>query len=99
MVVNPEILALATLVLTIGAEMIHSRRIKSIATLAFGPPALPSSWTRIVPAMRCVALASGIWGLTTLLTIQPKIHKAKAVDPDEIRHIIIVLDVSPSMKI
>ena len=43
MVVNPEILALATLVLTIGAEMIHSRRIKSIATLAFGPPALPSS--------------------------------------------------------
>ena len=73
MVVNPEILALATLVLTIGAEMIHSRRIKSIATLAFGPPALPSSWTRIVPAMRCVALASGIWGLTNapalLLTI------------------------------
>ena len=99
MVVNPEILALATLVLTIGAEMIHSRRIKSIATLAFGPPALPSSWTRIVPAVRCIALASGIWGLTTLLTIQPKIHKAKAVDPDEIRHIIIVLDVSPSMKI
>ena len=46
-----------------------------------------------------MAVSLGIWGLATLLTIQPKIHKANAVDPDEIRHIVIVLDVSPSMKI
>jgi Ca-activated chloride channel family protein len=46
-----------------------------------------------------MAVALAMWGLTTLLTIEPKIHKARAVDPDEIRHIVIVLDVSPSMKI
>ena len=99
MVVNPEISALAALVLTIGAEMIHSRRITNIAILSFGPSSLPSSWARIAPATRCMAVALAMWGLTTLLTIEPKIHKAKAVDPDEIRHIVIVLDVSPSMKI
>ncbi len=99
MVVNPEISALTALVIAIGAEMIHSRRIKNIAILSFGPSALPSSWARIAPAIRCLALSLGIWGLTTLLTIQPKVLKAQAVDPDEIRHIVIVLDVSPSMKI
>ncbi|MBV63805.1 MAG: hypothetical protein CMP45_04795 [Rickettsiales bacterium] len=99
MVTNPEILALAALVLTVGAEMIHSRRINAIATLSFGPSALPSSWSRVAPVVRCLAITLIIWGLTTLLTIQPKVHKAKTVDPDEIRHIVIVLDVSPSMKI
>ncbi|MEE3177040.1 MAG: VWA domain-containing protein [Verrucomicrobiota bacterium] len=99
MVVNPEISALTALVLTIGAEMIHSRRITNIAILSFGPSSLPSSWARIAPATRCMAVALAMWGLTTLLTIEPKIHKAKAVDADEIRHIVIVLDVSPSMKI
>jgi len=79
--------------------MIHSRRITNIAILSFGPSSLPSSWARIAPATRCMAVALAMWGLTTLLTIEPKIHKAKAVDPDEIRHIVIVLDVSPSMKI
>ena len=99
MVSNPEILALVALVITAATEMIHARRIKAISTLSFGPSAVPSSWYRIVPTMRCLAIALIIWGLTSLLGIQPKIHKAKAVDPNEIRHIVIVLDVSPSMKI
>ena len=99
MVSNPEILALAALLITIGAELIHLRRIKAIATLSFGPSALPSSWSKIAPIIRCLAVALIIWGLTTLLTIQPKVHKAETVDPNEIRHIVIVLDVSPSMKI
>lgn len=99
MVSNPEIIALAALLITIGAEMIHLRRIKKIATLSFGPSALPSSWSKIAPIIRCIAVTLIVWGLTTLLTIQPKVHKAKTVDPNEIRHIVIVLDVSPSMKI
>ena len=99
MVSNPEILALVALVITAATEMIHARRIKAISTLSFGPSAVPSSWYRIVPTMRCLAIALIIWGLTSLIGIQPKIHKAKAVDPNEIRHIVIVLDVSPSMKI
>ena len=99
MVSNPEILALVALVIAAATEMIHARRIKAISTLSFGPSALPSSWYRIVPSVRCLSIALIIWGLTSLLMIQPKIHKAKAVDPNEIRHIVIVLDVSPSMKI
>lgn len=99
MVATPEILAAAALVLTVGAEMLHSRRIERVATLAFGPSAFPSVWARITPAVRCLAIAFATWGLATLIVIQPKIHRAKAADPNEIRHIIIVLDVSPSMKL
>ena len=40
------------------------------------------------------------WGLTTLLTIDPKLHAGGEEIPDnEKRHLIIVLDVSPSMRL
>jgi Ca-activated chloride channel homolog len=39
------------------------------------------------------------WALATLFMLPPKTHSAKKVDPKRIRHVVLVLDVSPSMKL
>ena len=44
-------------------------------------------------------MAAAAWGLLTLMNITPKVYKAKTVQEAEIQHIVIVLDVSPSMKL
>jgi len=39
------------------------------------------------------------WGLVTLLLLPPKVHQATALEDHERRHIVLVLDVSPSMRL
>ena len=99
MVGAPEIVAGAALILTAGAEALHRRRVASVARLAFGPAGKASPWTVAAPYARAVAVAALAWGLLTLYEVKPKAYKAKAVAPDEIHHVVIVLDVSPSMKL
>jgi Ca-activated chloride channel homolog len=40
-----------------------------------------------------------VWGTLTLILLAPKTHKAGDVKPEEIRRLLLVLDVSPSMKL
>ena len=99
MVSLPEILSLAVLIASLGTEWLHSRRTGKIAQLVFGPSGKPALWARSTPMVRCIAMAAASWGLLTLMNITPKVYKAKTVQENEMQHIVIVLDVSPSMKL
>ncbi len=90
---------LAVLLLAGLAEYIHSRRCKRMAHLAFGPEGESRPWTRIVPYLRPLCLAAISWGLLVLLQVQPKVFEALELPENQYRHVILVYDVSPSMKL
>ena len=77
----------------------HARRSRRLARLAFGPDLRPAPWARFAPALRVAAIAALCWGLVTLLVLPPKVHVAETIPDNERRHVLIVLDVSPSMRL
>lgn len=81
------------------AEALHHRRCRALAPLAFGPTRRPAVWARAAPALRVLGLAALAWGLAALLTVDPKVHKAAGEEELEERHLLLVLDVSPSMRL
>jgi Ca-activated chloride channel family protein len=95
----PELVALAAVLLLTAAERLHARRVRRIAPLAFGPARRPALWARFAPAGRIVAAAALAWGLTTLFLLPPKVHKAGTIPEGEFRDLLLVLDVSPSMRL
>jgi len=91
--------ALAAVLLALG-EALHALRTRRLAHLAFGPGARPRPWTHAAPSLRVLAGAAAAWGLATLLLLPPKTHRAEATEselPPE--HLVLVLDVSPSMRL
>ena len=95
-------LAIATIVmvLAVAAEILHVARLRHVAGLAFGPCARPRPWARLAPAVRVAAMGATTWGLATLVALDPKVHKAEDEIPDnEMRHLLVVIDVSPSMHL
>ena len=89
-------------VLVAMAEFLHGRRVRRIAWLAFGPRRQPRHWARAAPLLRVVAAGALAWGLTTLLLVPPMKHMvtdAELVRPEDQKHILLVLDVSPSMRL
>lgn len=95
----PELVAMAVILVVLAAEVLHALRIRQIARLAFGPGQRPSSWVYAVPLLRSLALGGFTWGVLTLLSLAPKTHRAGEVKPEEVRRLLLVLDVSPSMKL
>jgi Ca-activated chloride channel family protein len=94
-----ELVAFAVLIFVAAAELIHLRRVRSVAQLAFGPGKQPRIWARFAPAMRTIALGALAWGLVTLILVQPKVHGGQDVDKSKLRHLVLLLDVSPSMRL
>jgi Ca-activated chloride channel family protein len=90
--------AIAALVMA-GAELLHAARTRRVAALAFGPSRQPLLWARLAPLARIVAVAGVMWGLVTLYFLPSRAHKAGVVKPHEIRRLVLILDVSPSMKL
>jgi Ca-activated chloride channel family protein len=94
--------AIAAVLLVALAEWIHARRVRRVANLAFGPRGRPAAWARAAPALRVIAAAALAWGLVTLFLIPPKRYSnedsggRRSSDP---RHVLLVLDVSPSMRL
>jgi Ca-activated chloride channel family protein len=82
-----------------AAEWLHLRRVRRVGPLAFGPRSRPAAWARCAPLLRAVALAAATWGLTTLMMLPPKVHKSGVIPESEFRHLLLVLDVSPSMRL
>ncbi len=80
-------------------ELILRRRTRALAPLAFGPGEGPRPWTRLAPLLRIAACLALAWGLLTLLLLPPKAHRAQALEEGEERHLVLVLDVSPSMRL
>jgi len=99
MVMLPEILAVTAGAVLVLAEWLHARRVRRLASLAFGPRGRAAVWTVLAPPLRVLAAAAMTWALASLALLPPKTHEAKKTDPKRLRRVILVLDVSPSMKL
>ena len=96
---HAELLAALIAILATAAESAHARRCRRLARLAFGKSGRPALWARSAPAVRVGAMAALSWGLMTLYELPPKVHAAESVADKDRRHVLIVLDVSPSMRL
>jgi len=88
--------------LALGAEALHARRVRKVARLAFGPRERPAAWARCAPLVRGASFALLTFGLLTLMSIEPRAHTGaehRKLPEGEYRHVLIVLDVSPSMRL
>jgi Ca-activated chloride channel family protein len=94
-----ELAACAVVVLSIGAELLHVRRCRRVAALAFGPSRRPAAWAYAAPVLRVAALGAVCWALVTLMLLKPKTHSAQEIAEGDIKHVMLVLDVSPSMRL
>lgn len=93
------IIASSVLVLSLLAEWLHWRRTRRLAHLAFGPRGRASLLGRISPLLRVIAQTALGWGLATLLVISPQTVASGDANPSQPRHVVILLDVSPSMRL
>jgi Ca-activated chloride channel family protein len=96
---KPEWIAAAVALLAIGGEWLHARRCRRVARLAFGPSAQPRLWTRAVPLLRVLSLALLSWGLVQIYLIAPRAVRPTLTPEGGYRHLVIALDVSPSMTL
>jgi Ca-activated chloride channel family protein len=94
-----ELIAVAAFILMVGAEHLHARRVRRMAPLAFGPGHRPALWARLAPLLRVAAVVGLAWGMTTLVFLKPKAHKIVGISEGEYRDLLLVLDVSPSMRL
>ena len=94
-----ELIAFTVAVLAGIAEGLHMTRVRRLSRLAFGPGERPRAWATAAPVIRVVALTMAAWGLATLLNTEPRIFVAEEVKPGEEKHLLILLDVSPSMRL
>ena len=95
-----EVLVTASVViLALIAELIHARRCSKLAALAFGDRRRPFPWASAAPLIRVASLGIVAWGMSTLMLLPPKTHKAATVEEGQEKHILMVLDVSPSMRL
>lgn len=93
------LIALGVLVVAVVAELLHLRRSRRIAHLAFGPNEQPRGWVYTTPWLKSIALAGLVWGLVTLYLLPPKVHVSEGIPETEMKHLVILLDVSPSMRL
>jgi len=98
---GPEWIAVGVLVLAVLGEWLHNRRVARIAHLAFGPTRKPAWWARGAPTLRVLGAAAAAWGFATLLAVEPKRYSSEGAGAlgDIEGRILLVLDVSPSMRL
>jgi len=93
------LVAAAVAIVAGAAEALHAARVRRLATLAFGPRRRPLGWALLAPFARIAAVAAVAWALVTLYFLPPQAHRVGEVKPHEVRRLLLVLDVSPSMKL
>lgn len=94
-----EAVMLGVVLLAVAAEWLHGRRCRRVARLAFGPSGRPSAWARFAPLVRIASLGALAWGLTTLYVELPRARRSAGLADEQKRHLLLVLDVSPSMRL
>ena len=90
---------LGVILLAALAEWLHARRCRRVARLAFGPGGKANEWTKAVPTLRVLACGALAWGFLTLLQIGPRAARSDLIPEGGYRHLVIALDVSPSMQL
>ena len=93
------LVALTAMLLASLAAVLHHKRCERLAPLAFGPEGRPRHWARLAPLLRIAACGALAWGAITLALLEPKVHRAEAIPEGKERHVVLVLDVSPSMRL
>ena len=86
----------------LAAEVLHWRRIQRLRILTFGPAGRPSWAAYAMSPLRVIAVAALAWSLTTLFFLAPRIRTPgsdKPVPFHKLKHIVLILDVSPSMRL
>ena len=98
MMTTPILITLTAVILVAGAELIHQRRIAKIKRLL---PGIPRALPWIVSLIRVLCLAILTWSLVTLFNLPPKAHRGdmRVIEPKDREHLLLVLDVSPSMRL
>jgi len=92
--------ALGTMALMGLAEWLHARRARRVARLAFGLEACPRRWTVVVPWLRVLCCGLLAWGFLILLQSDPQVVPTEDFVPaGGYRHLLLALDVSPSMQL
>jgi Ca-activated chloride channel family protein len=101
---NNEVIQIATwaacgiAVFAAFAEWLHGRRVRRLARLAFGPDNAPRLWTQITPTIRVLAISGVVWSLVVLMSFD-RSSRNRERNAAATRHLIVMLDVSPSMQL
>lgn len=95
----PEAIAISVGLLSVLGEVLHARRSRRTARLAFGPRGEPRRWTASAPLFRVLSLSAVAWGLAQLWILDPQASLPRVNEERGERHLILALDVSPSMKL
>lgn len=90
--------ALGTAALAGLAEALQARRMRRLGRLAFGPGERPRAWTVAVPILRVVALSAVMAALVVLLAFEGG-SRSRERQGAPVRHLMVLLDVSPSMQL
>mgnify|MGYP000530703137 FL=1 len=98
------LISVGVAILAAVAEWMHWQRIRKVARLAFGPTGKPSLFGMIAPWFRVPMLGLLTWGLVTLLSIDPESHRSEIDKKEEVKesdkqHLVLIVDVSPSMRL
>ncbi len=95
-----ELIALAVMLVAAVAELIHFWRIQRVGHLAFGPKNRPAIWVYLAAPFRVIAVALIAWGfLSLILVVEAKVHQADTIQPNDYKHLVLIVDVSPSMHL
>lgn len=98
----PIAAAVLLAVLTLIAELFQQRRIRRLRWLVFGGDGYVSRWVQTVPWIRMVATGLLTWSLITIWFLPPQSYRpgqGEEVPFQKLKHIVMVLDVSPSMRL
>ena len=93
------VIALGVALVVAVGELLHQARVRKVARLAFGPGSQARPWTAAAGPLRVVAAGAIAWGLVTLLQLEPRAFQAERAAEGEEHHVVLVLDVSPSMRL
>lgn len=98
-----ELTAAVCFFLVVAAEVLHLRRCRRLRALTFAG-GRPRPWIHAAPVIRAVAAGLMGWGLMVLLRLPPGGDSEQDLAPTEdaratSRHVVVILDVSPSMRI
>lgn len=96
----PELLTLVVALIAVVAEYVHARRIGRVKRLVFGPAAKPAAWVSTASLMRVAALSAACWGFLSLVfVVKATVHDENAIAESDYKHLVLVIDVSPSMHL